>query len=119
MAESKGYVERIGHTIELDPIRVAEVANSGRCTFISTKFYNKGLYRIKSTNKNSPEDFAIKLDRVEAATYNEVVNEVGRDAVDRSLWEEVGEDNVIFFYSFAVVEDVASNIGKGSRYIEA
>jgi alanine-alpha-ketoisovalerate/valine-pyruvate aminotransferase len=113
-------ISRIGSTIELDPIRIDEVLEKGTCTFVSPMFYNKGVYRVKNSLKKYLENFAINIHKIEAATYQGLVEEFGEECVDTSLWDEVPEGSVIFFYSFKVEKDLVKQHSKRStEFIEA
>jgi len=96
-------LERIGHFIELDPFRIKEVLKNGRCTFISRYFFNPGIYRVKNTKTEGFENFAISIDKVESASYYDLVERFGEDAVDESLWEGLSKRDHIYFYAFSLV----------------
>ncbi|MCD5409955.1 MAG: hypothetical protein LRZ87_04260 [Methanocellales archaeon] len=95
---------RLGHVIDLEPSRIQETLKNRECTFISDKFYNKGIYRVRNIETKSLEDFAIHIYRIEAATYQGLVDDLGAKCVDKSLWENVPDGEVIFFYAFRVEE---------------
>ena len=113
-------ISRVGSIIELDPIRIDEVMQKGTCTFVSPIFYNKGVYRVKNSQKKFLEDFAINIHKIEPATYEGLVEEFGEECIDTSLWDEVPEGSVIFFYSFKVETDLVMQHSKRStEFIEA
>jgi len=97
-------IRRIAHFVELDPFRIKEVLRRGRCTFISRYFYNPGLYRVKNSRTKKFENFAISIDKVESASYEELVERFGEDVVDESLWEGLSKKEHIYFYAFSLVE---------------
>jgi hypothetical protein len=92
-------LSRIGPLLELDQYKIAELKEKGSSSFISSKFYNKGIYRVKNKKTGAVVDFAVNIDKVGAATYEGLVQEMGEDCVDRNLWKDVPEGDVIFFYS--------------------
>lgn len=92
-------LERIGNVLVLDRYKIAELRSQGSCSFISHMFYNKGLYRVRSEGRGVMADFAVSIDKVVAATYEGLVEEMGEDCVDKRLWKDVPEGDVIFFYS--------------------
>jgi len=100
MDEFQVEIDRIGHVIHLDPLRIQETLKSGGCTFISDKFYNKGIYRVRNQQSGELENFAIRIYRIEAATYQGLIDELGTECIDKSLWQNVPEGAPIFFYAF-------------------
>ena len=120
VVKEKLDISRIGSILELDPIRIDEVMQKGSCTFVSPKFYNKGVYRVKNSQRKFLEDFAIHIHKIEAATYEDLVEEFGEECIDTSLWNEVPEGSVIFFYSFKMETDLVKQHSKrGTEFIEA
>lgn len=118
--EEKLDISRIGSIIELDPIRIDEVLSNGSSTFISKNFYNKGVYRIKNSHINELEDLAINIDKIEAATYNNLVGEFGEECVDAHLFDNLPEGSFIFFYSFKLETDLVKQHSKRkTEYLKA
>ena len=118
--EEKLDISRVGNTIDLDPFRIDEVLQNGTCTFVSSKFYNKGVYRVKNNQTKRHEDFAINIDKIEAATYEGLVDEFGEGCVDASLWDDVPDGSMVFFYSFKLETDLVKQQSKKSaEFIEA
>lgn len=118
--EEKLDISRIGNIIELDPYRIDETLQNGNSTFVSTLFYNKGVYRVKNSQKKQLEDFAINVDKIEAATYQGLVEEFGEECLDTHLWDNVPEGSVIFFYSFKLETTlVEQHSKKMTEYMEA
>ncbi len=99
-------ISRIGHVIDLDQYKINETIREGKNYLISSKFYNKGVYRVRNLATCKFEDFAIYMDKIGAFTYEGLVEELGKDCVDKKLWEDVPEGEVIFFYSFHVEKDL-------------
>jgi hypothetical protein len=99
-------ISRIGNVIDLDSYRIDEVLSNESSTFISPMFYNKGVYRVMNNHDNQLEDFAINIDKIEAATYNGLVEEFGTECVDPHLWDDVPEGSIIFFYSFKLEKNL-------------
>ena len=118
--EEKLDISRIGSTIELDPYKIDETIQHGNSTLVSPMFYNKGVYRVKNSQKKQLEDFAINVDKIEAATYQGLVEEFGKECVDLHLWDDVPEGSVIFFYSFKLETTlVEQHSKKMTEYMEA
>jgi hypothetical protein len=118
--QEKLDISRVGNNIDLDPFRIEEVLDNGTCTFVSSKFYNKGVYRVKNNQTKRLEDFAINIDKIEAATYEGLVEEFGVGCVDASLWSDVPEGSMVFFYSFKLEKDlVKQHSTKKEDYLEA
>jgi hypothetical protein len=118
--EEKLDISRIGNIIELDPYRIDETLQNGNSTFVSPLFYNKGVYRVKNSQKKQLEDFAINVDKIEAATYQGLVEEFGEECLDTHLWDNVPEGSVIFFYSFKLETTlVEQHSKKMTEYMEA
>ncbi len=103
--------DRLGHVIGLEPSRIQETLKSRECTFISDKFYNKGIYRVRNIETKSLEDFAIHIYRIEAAIYQGLVDDLGAKCVDKSLWENVPDGEAVFFYAFRVEEQFIKDNG--------
>lgn len=92
-------IERIGHIIDMDDYKINEAKQSGKSTMISSKFYNKGVYRVRNSSSGNLESMAISIDKIAAVTYEGLVKELGSDCVDKNLWKDVPEGEAIFFYS--------------------
>jgi len=93
-------LSRIGHVLDLNQYKIAEIGEKGASSFISHIFYNKGLYRVRNTGSGLIiMDFAVCIEKVGAATYEGLVSEMGEDCVDKRLWKDVPAGDVIFFYS--------------------
>jgi len=110
-------ISRIGHVLDFDHYKIGEIDEKGVSSFISSIFYNKGLYRVR--NKGSGliiTDFAICIEKIGAATYAGLVSEMGEDDVDKRLWRDVPEGDVIFFYSLRR-EDEFVRSGSGEDLI--
>lgn len=118
MESFKLEIDRLGSVIDLDPMRIREVKKNGRCTFISPKFYNRGIYRVRNYRTSKIEDIAISIKAIVAATYENLEKEIGEKSLDRTLWKDVGEDKEIFFYSFELEEDLVENSINGRSYLE-
>jgi len=58
--EEKLDISRIGNIIELDPYRIDETLQNGNSTFVSPLFYNKGVYRVKNSQKKTTGRFCYK-----------------------------------------------------------
>ena len=118
--QEKLDISRVGNNIDLDPFRIDEVLENGTCTFVSSKFYNKGVYRVKNNQTKQLEDLAINIDKIEAATYEGLVEEFGEGCVDASLWDDVPDGSMVFFYSFKLEKDLVEQYsGKKEEYLEA
>ncbi len=105
-------LSRIGHVLDLDQYKIAEIREKGASSFISHIFYNKGLYRVR--NKGSGlilTDLAVFIEKVGAATYEGLVSELGEDCVDKRLWKDVPAGDVIFFYSLRREDDFVKSGG--------
>lgn len=98
-------LERIGNTLDLDELRIHETKEKGKSTLISSRFFNKGIYRVRNTNSGRLENIAINIDRLAAVTYEGLVKELGEDCVDKNLWKDVPEGEAIFFYSLKLEKD--------------
>ncbi|MBC7114464.1 MAG: hypothetical protein H5T47_02390 [Archaeoglobi archaeon] len=109
-------VRRIAHFVELDPFRIKEVLKRGRCTFISRYFYNPGIYRVKNSRTKKFENFAISIDKVESASYEDLVERFGEDVVDESLWEGLSKKEHIYFYAFSLAEIEREEIMEASSW---
>lgn len=105
-------LDGLGHVIDLDPVRIQETLKSEECTFISDKFYNKGIYRVRNVETKSLENLAIHIYRIEAATYQGLVDDFGAKCVDKSLWENVPKGGAIFFYAFRIEEQFIKDTEK-------
>jgi len=97
-------LERIAHFIELDPFRIKEALRRGKCTFISRYFYNPGIYRVRNTETGKFENFAILIEKIESASYEDLVRDFGEDLVDESLWEGLSKKDHIYFYAFTLAD---------------
>ncbi len=93
-------IERLGNIIDLDEYKIKEVLEHGKSTLISSRFYNKGVYRVRNTDSGRMENMAINIDKIAAVTYDGLSKELGEGCVDRNLWKDVPEGEPIFFYSF-------------------
>ncbi len=92
-------IERIGNVLDLDNYKIHEARENGKSTLISSKFYNKGVYRVRNANNGRLESMAINIDKIAAVTYEALTEELGNDCVDKTLWKDVPEGEAIFFYS--------------------
>lgn len=93
-------IERLGNILDLDEYKIKEALEHGKSTLISSKFYNKGVYRVRNTDSGRLENIAINIEKIAAVTYDSLVRELGEGCVDRNLWNDVPEGEPIFFYSF-------------------
>lgn len=93
-------IERLGNIIDLDEYKIKEALDHGKSTLISSKFYNKGVYRVRNIDSGRMENIAINIDKIAAVTYDGLSKELGKGCVDRNLWKDVPEGEPIFFYSF-------------------
>ncbi len=98
-------IERIGHTLDLDDFKIKEALEHGKSTLISSRFFNKGVYRVRNANSGRLENMAVNIDKIGAVTYEGLVKELGEGCVDKSLWKDVNEGDVIFFYSLKLEQD--------------
>lgn len=98
-------IERIGHVLDMDEFKINEAKESGKSTLISTKFFNKGVYRVRNANNGRLEGIAVSIDKIAAVTYVGLVKELGQDCVDKNLWKDVPEGEAIFFYSLKLEND--------------
>ncbi len=98
-------IERIGHILELDEFKIQEAMKLGRSTLISSKFFNKGVYRVRNKNSGRLENIAVNIDKIAAVTYEGLVKELGKDCVDKNLWKDVPDGDAIFFYSLRLEND--------------
>ncbi len=112
MDEFQVELGRVGHLIPLVSLRIQETLQSGSCTFISDKFYNKGIYRVRNKQSGALENFAIRIYRIEAATYQGLVDELGAECIDTSLWRNVPEGAPVFFYAFKLENRLVKNAPK-------
>ncbi len=92
-------IDRIGHILEMDEYKLNEARSTGKSTLISSKFYNKGVYRVRNASNGRLESIAVNIDKIAAVTYDGLVKELGKDCVDKSLWKDIPEGEAIFFYS--------------------
>ena len=99
-------IERIGNILDLDEFKIKEAAERGKSTLISSRFFNKGIYRVRNSNNGHLENMAINVDKIAAVTYEGLVKELGEGCVDKSLWKDVPEGEAIFFYSLKLEHDV-------------
>ncbi len=93
-------IERLGNIIDLDEYKIKETLEHGKSTLISSRFYNKGVYRVRNTDSGHLENLAINIEKIAAVTYEGLVKELGEGCVDRNLWNDVPGGEPIFFYSF-------------------
>ena len=98
-------IERIGHILDMDEFKINEAKEHGKSTLISTKFFNKGVYRVRNVNNGRLENIAVNIDKVAAVTYEGLVKELGEGCVDKNLWKDVAEGEAIFFYSLKLEND--------------
>ncbi len=105
MDSFKIEMERIGHVLDMDEFKINEAKERGRSTLISTKFFNKGVYRVRNANNGNLENIAVNIDKIAAVTYTGLVKELGQDCVDKNLWKDVPEGEAIFFYSLKLEND--------------
>ncbi len=98
-------IERIGHVLDMDEFKINEARERGKSTLISSKFFNKGVYRVRNSNNGHLESIAVNIDKIAAVTYEGLVKELGEDCVDRNLWKDVPEGEAIFFYSLKLEGD--------------
>ncbi len=93
-------IERLGNILDLDEYKIKETLEHGKSTLISSRFYNKGVYRVRNSDSGRLENMAINIEKIAAVTYEGLVKELGKGCVDRNLWNDVPEGEPIFFYSF-------------------
>ncbi|VVB91139.1 Uncharacterised protein [uncultured archaeon] len=93
-------IERLGNILDLDEYKIKEALEHGKSTLISSKFYNKGVYRVRNTDSDRLENMAINIDKIAAVTYDGLTKELGAGCVDKNLWNDVPQGEPIFFYSF-------------------
>ena len=93
-------IERLGNILDLDEYKMKETLEQGKSTLISSRFYNKGVYRVRNSDSGRLENLAINIEKIAAVTYEGLVKELGEGCVDRNLWNDVPEGEPIFFYSF-------------------
>ncbi len=93
-------IERLGNILDLDEYKIKETLEHGKSTLISSRFYNKGVYRVRNSDSGRLENLAINIEKIAAVTYEGLVKELGEGCVDRNLWNDVPEGEPIFFYSF-------------------
>jgi hypothetical protein len=93
-------IERLGNILDLDEYKIKETLEHGKSTLISSRFYNKGVYRVRNSDSGRLENMAINIEKIAAVTYEGLVRELGEGCVDRNLWNDVPEGEPIFFYSF-------------------
>jgi len=98
-------IERIGNFLDLDELKIKEAMESGKTTLISQRFFNKGIYRVRNAGNGNFENVAVNIDKIGAVTYEGLVRELGEGCVDRNLWRDVPEGDVIFFYSLRLEND--------------
>ncbi len=98
-------IERIGNVLDLDELKIKEAMESGKTTLISSRFFNKGIYRVRNASNGRFESMAVNIDKIGAVTYEGLVKELGEGCVDKGLWKEVPEGDVIFFYSLKLEND--------------
>jgi hypothetical protein len=93
-------IERLGNILDLDEYKIKETLEHGKSTLISSRFYNKGVYRVRNSDSGRLENMAINIEKIAAVTYEGLVRELGEGCVDRNLWNDVPDGEPIFFYSF-------------------
>lgn len=98
-------IERIGHILDMDEFKIKEAIEQGRSTLISSRFFNKGIYRVRNAGTGRLEDMAVSIDKIAAVTYEGLVIELGEGCVDKHLWKDVPEGEPIFFYSLKLEND--------------
>lgn len=98
-------IERIGNVLDLDDFRINEALENGKTTLISPKFFNKGVYRVRNSENKRLENLAVNIDKIGAVTFENLVDELGEDCVDRNLWKDVPPGEPIFFYSLKLEEN--------------
>ncbi|MCE8425510.1 MAG: hypothetical protein J5U17_07000 [Candidatus Methanoperedens sp.] len=98
-------IERIGNVLELDDFKIKEASDNGKSTFISSKFLNKGVYRVRNSGNGHLENLVINIDKIAAVTYDGLIKELGEDCVDKHLWKDVPDGEPIFFYSLKLEKD--------------
>lgn len=98
-------IERVGNVLELDDFKIKEAEENGKSTLISSKFFNKGVYRVKNSGTNRLEDIVINIEKIAAVTYDGLIKELGEGCVDKHLWKDVPEGEPIFFYSLKLEKD--------------
>jgi hypothetical protein len=98
-------IGRIGHVLDMDEFKINEAKEHGKSTLISSKFFNKGVYRVRNANNGRLENIAVNVDKIAAVTYEGLVKELGEDCVDKKLWKDVPEGEAIFFYSLKLESD--------------
>ncbi len=103
-------IERIGNMLELDEFKIKEAIEHGKSTLISSRFFNKGVYRVRNAGNGSLENIAVNIDKIAAVTYEGLVEELGEGCVDKSLWKDVKDGDVIFFYSLQLEKDLVKEI---------
>ena len=99
-------IERLGNVLDLDEYKIKDATEHGKSTLISPKFFNKGVYRVRNSSNGRLENMAINIDKIAAVTYEGLIKELGEGCVDKSLWKDVPEGDVIFFYSFRLEDDI-------------
>jgi len=92
-------IDRIGHILDLDEFKIKEAQEHGKSTLISSKFFNKGVYRVRNITNGRLENIAVNIDKIAAVTYEGLIKELGEGCVDKHLWKDVPEGEPIFFYS--------------------
>ena len=93
-------IERLGNILDLDEYKIKETLEHDKSTLISSRFYNKGVYRVRNSDSGRLENMAINIEKIAAVTYEGLVTELGEGCVDKNLWNDVPEGEPIFFYSF-------------------
>ncbi len=89
----------------MDEFKIKEAIEQGRSTLISSRFFNKGIYRVRNAGTGRLEDMAVSIDKIAAVTYEGLVKELGEGCVDKHLWKDVPEGEPIFFYSLKLEND--------------
>ncbi len=103
-------IERIGNMLDLDEFKIKEATEQGKSTLISSKFFNKGVYRVRNINNGRLENIAVNIDKIGAVTYEGLVKELGEGCVDKSLWKDVPEGDIIFFYSLKLENGLLNSL---------
>lgn len=98
-------IERIGNILDLDEFKIKDAIEHGKSTLISSKFLNKGVYRVRNTSSGQLENMVVNVDKIAAVTYDGLTKELGEGCVDKHLWKDVPDGEPIFFYSFRLEKD--------------
>ncbi len=98
-------IDRIGSTLDMDEFKIKEAMQQGRSTLISSKFFNKGVYRVRNASNGRLENMVVNIDKIAAVTYEGLTKELGKGCVDKHLWKGLPEGEPIFFYSIKLEND--------------